>query len=305
MANEKSVVAVIRAARPSFKNKHDKVAFAVHAAFLASGYALTATGLAAFSESAALSAPSTNEVGTENWNEVDGEYAFVYVNPDKEGKRVILKCLALNGKLAVSAISDGISEPVNLEIDVGDYVAENEGTNYSEQYRNLDKIYKKLDEEILSKLDGSSTSSLKASSSGNRNGREARQGSRQNNETGVGFSEPASPQIPLPGYVVPPVPVNPMSDLYPGAGAGMYPTGAGRGGGMLIGPDDPSWSGLFGDDPGFLGRQPGVPPGARFDPFGPPGVPGFEPNRFTRGPRRPGSNIHPDLSPMGRDPDFI
>jgi hypothetical protein len=26
-------------------------------------------------------------------------------------------------------------------------------------------------------------------------------------------------------YVVPPVPVNPMSDLYPGAGAGMYPTG--------------------------------------------------------------------------------
>ncbi|XP_011000061.1 PREDICTED: probable proteasome inhibitor [Populus euphratica] len=106
-------------------------------------------------------------------------------------------------------------------------------------------------------------------------------------------------------YVVPPIPVNPMSDLYPGAGAGMYPTGAGRGGGMLIGPDDPSWSGLFGDDPGLLGRRPGVPPGARFDPFGPPGVPGFEPNRFIRGPRRPGSNIHPDLSPMGRDPDFI
>ncbi|MCI16107.1 putative proteasome inhibitor, partial [Trifolium medium] len=25
----------------------------------------------------------------------------------------------------------------------------------------------------------------------------------------------------------------------------------------------------------------GVPPGARFDPIGPPGVPGFEPNRFA------------------------
>ena len=25
---------------------------------------------------------------------------------------------------------------------------------------------------------------------------------------------------------------------------------------VLAGPDDPSWSGLFGDDPGFLGRQP-------------------------------------------------
>lgn len=26
-------------------------------------------------------------------------------------------------------------------------------------------------------------------------------------------------------YVVPPVPVNPLSDLYPGLGAGMYPPG--------------------------------------------------------------------------------
>ncbi|CAK7342754.1 unnamed protein product [Dovyalis caffra] len=296
-------MAVIRAARPSFKNSHDKIAFAVHAFFLANGYALTATGPAAFSESAALSAPSTNEVGTENWNEVDGEYAFVFLNPDKGGKRVVLKCLVMNGKLAVSAITDGVSEPVNLEIDVGDYVGENGATNYSEQYKNLDKLVKKMDEEILSKLDGPSTSS-KASLSSN-SCLESRYALRQNNEPGVGFYEPTSPQIPPSGFVVPPVPGNPMSDLYPGPGAGMYPTGPRRGGGMLIGPDDPSWSGLFGGDPGFPGGQPNIPPGARFDPFGPPGVPGFEPNRFTRFPRRPGSNTHPDLEPMGRDPDFI
>ena len=30
----------------------------------------------------------------------------------------------------------------------------------------------------------------------------------------------------------------------------------------------------------------GVPQGARFDPYGPPGVPGFEPNRFARYVRR-------------------
>ena len=41
----------------------------------------------------------------------------MYVNPDKEGKRMIMKCLAMNGKLAVSAMSDGLSEPVNLEIE--------------------------------------------------------------------------------------------------------------------------------------------------------------------------------------------
>lgn len=32
----------------------------------------------------------------------------------------------------------------------------------------------------------------------------------------------------------------------------------------------------------FLYSGSGVPPGARFDPYGPPGVPGFEPDRFGR-----------------------
>jgi len=58
MANDKTVMAIIRAARPSFRNNHDKIAFAVHASFLASGYVLTATGPAAFSDTA-LSSPST------------------------------------------------------------------------------------------------------------------------------------------------------------------------------------------------------------------------------------------------------
>jgi proteasome inhibitor subunit 1 (PI31) len=82
MANEKTgIMAIIRAARPSFRNNHDKIAFAVHASFLASGYVLTATGPAAFSETA-LSSPSTDEeVGMDKWQELDEEYAFVYTNP--------------------------------------------------------------------------------------------------------------------------------------------------------------------------------------------------------------------------------
>jgi proteasome inhibitor subunit 1 (PI31) len=54
---------------------------------------------------------------------------------------------------------------------------------------------------------------------------------------------------------------------------------------FCTGPNDPRW-GPVGvprpGHPGVGGGVPGVPPGARFDPFGPPGVPGFEPNRFTR-----------------------
>jgi len=50
MASEKSVLGVIRAARPTFRNRNDKIAFAIHSSFLASGYILTATGPQALSD---------------------------------------------------------------------------------------------------------------------------------------------------------------------------------------------------------------------------------------------------------------
>lgn len=51
-------MAVIRAARPTFRNPHDKLAFSVHAAFLASGFVLHATGPSASTDDA-LSSSST------------------------------------------------------------------------------------------------------------------------------------------------------------------------------------------------------------------------------------------------------
>lgn len=289
-------MAVIRASRPSFRNAHDKVAFAVHAAFISSGYLLTATGNPAFSETA-LSSTSTDEVGIERWNELQDDYAFVYFNPEKGSKKVLVKCLVMNDKLLVAALADGASEPIHLEINVEDCVAENGGTNYSGQFKNLDKLVKTLDKDILSKLDSSSD---KPTSS------ETRPGQRQNlNEPGMGVAEPQHPQTYPAGLVYPPV--NPIggSDLFPGPGAGMYPTRGDFGSGsMLLGPNDPRWFGGVGGDPSFPGGQPGVPPGARFDPYGPPGVPGFEPNRFTRMPRRPGGGTHPDLQHFGTGSDF-
>jgi hypothetical protein len=52
---EQSVMGVIRAARPTFRNAHDKVAFAIHASFLASGFVLHATGPSAFTDDALYS----------------------------------------------------------------------------------------------------------------------------------------------------------------------------------------------------------------------------------------------------------
>lgn len=46
MASASGVLAVIRAAHPELKSKPDKLAFAIHATFLASGYRLVGTGAA-------------------------------------------------------------------------------------------------------------------------------------------------------------------------------------------------------------------------------------------------------------------
>jgi PI31 proteasome regulator len=67
--------------------------------------------------------------------------------------------------------------------------------------------------------------------------------------------------------------------FYGGGGGGF----GGGGGGMLFGPDHPVFHGGPGGLGGGLGRlpPPGVPPGARFDPFGPPGI--GEPGEPFRG----------------------
>ncbi|KAK2657750.1 hypothetical protein Ddye_010802 [Dipteronia dyeriana] len=326
MATDRSVMALIRALKPSFRNDHDRVAFAVHAFFLASGHVSIATGSAACSDTA-LASPSTDEVGIDHWNELDDNYAFVYINPENASKKVLVKCLVMNNKLLVDALANGASEPVHLEIEygfvvslfgcndvylfsfllivkflvvygsVGDFIGEQKGgANYSAQFKNLEKLVKSLDTDILSKLHGSSKPSSSETSEASM---------RNTNDTTVRISEPTDPQLHPSGVVLPPVYRGGFSDMFPGPPAGMYPRGDfGSDGGMLVGPGHP----MFGGNdrlPGFPGGIPGVPPGARFDPYGPPGVPGFEPNRFVRNPRRPGGGTHPDLEHFGGGSDFI
>lgn len=307
MATEQAVSAVIVASRPKFKNDADKIAFAVHASFLSAGYVLNATGAPAFTDDA-LTSTSSDEVGIDGWNEFEEYYAFVYSKSEKGSKKVLVKCLVVNDKLMVDALKDGASDPHHLEINIGDFVGESNGTNYSSQYKNLGNLVDIVNKEVLTKLSGSSTlsSSTEAKSS------ERKGGLRDDRyQPDVGVSEPQGPLLYDPyypsGITVPPVyPGGGHDDLYPGPGAGMFPSRGDFGsGGMLVGPNDPRFFGGTRGDPGFPGGQPGVPPGARFDPYGPPNVPGFEPNRFARNPRRPGGGTHPDLEHFGDGSDFI
>ncbi|XP_038981765.1 probable proteasome inhibitor isoform X2 [Phoenix dactylifera] len=292
MATESAVMAVIRASRPSFRNPHDKVAFAVHASFLAAGFSLTATGKNALSDNPPIGG---EEVGIEGWNELEDSYGFLYSKTEKgQKKNVLVRCLVIGDILAIDGLNlEGEQkEPFNLQIKVNDYLYDdgNMTSNYGELYKDLKGLIKNLNSGILAKLEpkvGSSGEGLHKSTA----------------EPAIRIPVDHQPQNS--GIVYPPVPPFEFNDALPGPGSGFYPErSSGVGGDMLVGPNDPRWFGS-GEFPGSLGGLPSVPPGARFDPYGPPGVPGFEPSRFARRPRQPGSGAHPDVQFFPRDPDYI
>ncbi|XP_042374288.1 probable proteasome inhibitor [Zingiber officinale] len=297
MASDSSVMAVIRASRPSFRNDHDKVVFAVHASFLAAGFSLVATGARALSEN-----PPTDgeEVGIDGWNEPEDAYAFVYTKTVNGSKKIVsVKCLPIGDELAVDVLdlNEQKKEPLNLQIDIKEYVSDvaDQSSNYSKMYKNLKGLVDNLGAGLLAKLEPKFESSSSALSADKRR----RDTTSEPSLIIAGQQEPYDP-----GLVYPPIPASGISDIYPSPGAGFFPhRGSGIGGGMLVGPNDPRF---FGSDerPGFIGGLPGVPPGARYDPYGPPGVPGFEPARFIRQPRRPGGGTHPDLEHF-QGPDYI
>ncbi|OVA17754.1 Fbxo7/PI31 domain [Macleaya cordata] len=297
MASEEAVMAVIRASRPTFRNPHDKVAFAVHAVFLASGYSLTATGPPAFSDTV-LSSPPSGEVGIDGWNQTEDCYGFVYSKNDQDSKNTVLvKCLVMGDHLVIDAISSKTQdkEPISVQINVKDYDGANGSTNFADQYKNFAKLVTTLNSGIVSKMGDSPGTGSSSSTAPPRSERSER--SEHN------LDEPQNREPLGPRFVFPPIVPGVHDDRLPGPGAGMYPrVGPDIGGPMLIGPNDPRWFRPGGDHPGIPDSI-GVPPGARFDPYGPPGVPGFEPNRFARNPRRP-PGTHPDLEPFG-NPDFI
>ncbi|XP_073127765.1 probable proteasome inhibitor [Henckelia pumila] len=165
MATEKTVMLVIRAARPEFLNNQDKAAFAVHAAFMAAGYTLHSTGLPAFESRILDSCSVTDEVGWEKWNELLDYYGFLYSHPKQAAgsKRVLMKILVIKKKMYVDVLKQGDSEqPHHLEFDILEYVEEvcSEYTNnYASQFKNLSELVAHVNTELLSKLDGSSTNS--------------------------------------------------------------------------------------------------------------------------------------------------
>ncbi|GBG32426.1 Hypothetical Protein FCC1311_086512 [Hondaea fermentalgiana] len=234
-----------------------------------------------------------------------------------EGKTFVLKGVLMSGSsLLVSAMLEGTgvdADPVSAALRVSDFVA-GAGRSAVDAAREDGRLGlcglitaasalqlgEVVRSEVLRPLLGKLIPAEDAYVS-----TESQESNRDNGERGSGRAR-ADLRVPLQGRdprrsggfgmrggreLVPPGPMGGPGgfgdDLLPGGGLGQ--------GGMLFGPGNAAFDGRFGpgggfggpgpdydDDDGMGGFPPGVPPGARFDPFGPPGIGG--PGGGGRGP---------------------
>jgi len=262
------------------------------------------------------------------------------------GKTMVIKGVAMSSNiLLVSAMleASGIDgNPISASLTVGDYVASTGGKSaveaalqdsrtglcgllptasalqLGEVVRN--QILRPLLAQILPPVDTSATGSSRDTDSQDRDGSTRSWRRESNGSRGSGLEVPSRLSDPRRSLRVPRMggPGGFGDDLLPGGGFGQ--------GGMLFGPGNAAFDGRFGpgggrglgghgfdddDDDGFMGS---VPPGARFDPYGPPGVGGMGgqpgPRNFRgsrnmgRGGAGPGRNFSGEPDPDHLRPPF-
>eukprot|EP00761_Pharyngomonas_kirbyi_P014112 gb/GECH01014142.1/.p1 GENE.gb/GECH01014142.1/~~gb/GECH01014142.1/.p1 ORF type:complete len:329 (+),score=75.83 gb/GECH01014142.1/:1-987(+) len=284
----------LRALNQSPTTRHEALCLVLYATMIAEGF--RCVGL---SESEPESEHSADSI-PQDWNSSTDAYSFRFCYGENT-ERYIVKCVTLGSTILVHALVEpGQYSLPPLEINLDDYLR----TDVTWNIDNIQRGYFKSPEafqqfinavkmQIARELVPSSSSSSSSATG---------QASRDDQER----RPPPQPEPRQP----PPRDYDPLretgpertpygvgaEDLYPGGFAPRIPGAPSMRGGTQVGPDHPMFGGVRdpyvgnGSRPGMGGPRipPGsVPPGARFDPFGPPpmyprgGGPG--PRRSTRG----------------------
>jgi len=255
------------------KTHHDALVLFIHALLLKSGFRL-ANSLNS-SETPTIELP-------DKWNE-GGVYTFTYKHL-QSSLTFIIKCLSIEDKLLVHAMTKEDSTVRTLELKVSDYVYDNvELHKYSSLFRDLQRLIGEVKVGIVNKIvpgitkpgyEQTDTSAVNSNPNPNPN-------SIPNPNPNPNHSNPLF----LGGYQ--PQPHGPprfgggRGDAFPflNPGGPGFPNPNGHG--NLIGPNHPDfhqphYPSFNNPNSGFpFNLPPGaIPPGARFDPFGPPPPPG-------------------------------
>nr|XP_002732286.1 PREDICTED: proteasome inhibitor PI31 subunit-like [Saccoglossus kowalevskii] len=209
-----------------------------------------------------------SELLPRDWNTSQDCYTLRY-QPNSNHDNYLLKAIPIDGTLLVHLMRLKDEKVCNLSIDVNNYVNSQHLNNYESVFKNLDELHEKFETEIISDLRKQDSKTSKGSSTliderlpGNQQGYRpyandplrAGPPRRPHAERQPEWGEPNNPLD---------IGTGDLDPFHPG-GTGMFmdPMRAGFPRGGI---PDPS-AGI----PGRLPRG-AVPPGARFDPFGPPG----------------------------------
>lgn len=301
-----AVQAVVRAARPALASPAAALAFVAHGHLLAKGYVLVAAGaddVAGF-ESVASKSPD-GSCGPDGWDARSDEFAFAYAPEGRADVRIIVRMLVVGGSLCVAASSkvEGnereAEDPVTEDFVVSDFVPEGGqgsfvgGPNMKAYVARLED----LEARIKRCFEGPSQRKEDP-----RRGEGVRRGGPDDDD---GLRIPGSGRNPGWNHHAPPPPAIPSvgaDDLLPRLDP-RHPLMSPGIGGSQVGPNDP----IFFRGGGVGGHVPhpgrGLPPGARYDPIAPEGLPGFHPDDLIRG-GGGGMRRRDDLDDIGMPPGW-
>jgi len=279
----------LREAGPELRNRHDALALLLHAFAKQMGLRLVG-----FTEEDTLP-ESADVVVPQGWNSQRDAYSFRYKH-HQSALTFMLKALTLGDKLLVHGVALEDKKVQSYEIDLDEFVSRTADlSNLSALFKNVETLFTNFRLKIINPLlPGVGKEGYEAGSATvDRQRPTTTTTPPQPGPSPSGIpprpffgGEPGPTFHPYPGGVpMPGAPsgIGPFGPLHPGGPGYPDPDGFGN----LVGPRHPGFGpqafpqpGRFPDDPDSFGLPqplpPGaVPPGARFDPFGPPRGPNF------------------------------
>jgi hypothetical protein len=284
--NVEDIVAAFDEQKPQLRNGFDGISLVLHFVMRKMGFTFLGCG-----ENNDENA-NKQVIAPEGWNNSTDSYSFRYRHP-KSSMTFIIKNLVMGNKFLIHGLGIEDGNIHSFEININDFI--NQGIamdNYSSLFKNLDNLISLFKKNIIDKLFPEYSKGDERPTTQNQT--QPPRYDPYNDPLRVPNSgrQPRQPYSPLMeggpyGYPAPPFGIggndlNPFGSPFP---VGPSPDGAT---GNLIGPDHPGF-GPFVNDPyggnpfgggrGNVGRGSRPPPGARYDPYGPPRGNFGEPDR--------------------------
>eukprot|EP01127_Copromyxa_protea_P022315 TRINITY_DN794_c0_g1_i2.p1 TRINITY_DN794_c0_g1~~TRINITY_DN794_c0_g1_i2.p1 ORF type:complete len:326 (+),score=49.83 TRINITY_DN794_c0_g1_i2:52-1029(+) len=303
MDSQRQLLDQIRKLEPPLSSKFDALIILIHAIFLDSGFKLVGLGEDGPSVEEKERIPSAWNMSTDSW-------AFRYRHA-RSSMTFLLKGIRLQDTILLHACSVEQKELCSVELQVDHFVTNFEKFNMShleDLYNNIPELQTQIEQSICRKLVPNEadlpTDELSCGGAPQQptQSEQPSQPSQPAQPTPPAQpAQPAQPSVQPPSRIPQPDPAYDIlripssgsrgsgvpyiggNDLYPSFGGGYPGAPMPGGGGNLMGPNHPFfvgggagvYPGVGPGVPGGPGGFPGAfapPPGARFDPFGPPGA---------------------------------